>query len=91
MICSICTNCEKTSTLWPPSTTSKIISLKASNLPEGRLPVGEAGHVHLEQARVAADLAQLEQRVEDGHLALGHALALDVGQHLIAELPVRAV
>ena len=43
MICSICTNCEKTSTLWPPSTTSKIISLKASNLPEGRLPVEKPG------------------------------------------------
>ena len=61
--------------------------LESLELAGGQAPGGEAGHVHLEQARVATDLAKLEQRVEDGHLALGHALAFDVGQHLIAELP----
>ena len=46
----------------------------------------EPGHIHLEQPRVAADLAELEQRIEDGHLTLGHALAFHIGKHLLAEL-----
>ena len=52
----------------------------------GRQVVGEAGQVDLEQARMAADLAQLEQGVQDGHLALGQALFVHVGQHLGAQL-----
>ena len=35
---------------------------------------------------MAADLAQLEQGVQDGHLALGQALFVHVGQHLGAQL-----
>ena len=52
----------------------------------GRQVVGESGQVDLEQARMAADLAQLEQGVQDGHLALGQALFVHVGQHLGAQL-----
>jgi hypothetical protein len=37
-------------------------------------------------SRVAADLAQLEQGVQDGHLALGHALFVDIPENLILEL-----
>lgn len=36
----------------------------------------------LEQAKIAADLAQLEQRLEDDHLAARQALALDLVTHL---------
>ncbi len=45
----------------------------------------ETGHIHLEQFGVAADLAELEQGVQNGHLAFGHALFGHVGQYLFAQ------
>ena len=47
---------------------------------------GKAGYVYLEQTRVAADLAQLEQGVQNGHLAFGKSFLIHVGQHLGAQL-----
>ena len=50
--------------------------------------VGKARQIHLEQARMTADLARnLREGVQNGHLAPGRALFIHIGQHLRAELP----
>ena len=60
--------------LRPVSTMLGSMSISSSNLALVTLPPAAA----LEQPRIAADLAQLEQRLQDGDVAAGEAALLDL-------------
>ena len=63
------------------------MSISSSNLALGTAAAGAA----LEQARVAADLAQLEQRVQDRDVAAGEAALLDLLAHALVHRQAHAL
>ena len=70
---SIVVNWLKTSTRWPPSIASSSNSRNKSDFAGRRR--GFAGLASLEQAQVAANLAQAQQRGQHDHPAFGQAAA----------------
>ena len=67
-------NCENSRTLRPSATSSGSISISASSLARGGAAFAPR---QLDQARVAADLAQLQQRIEDHDVAAVEPLGGD--------------